>query len=71
MNLTPVLWKLAVPQGAPQEIKLILPTDLRENKTTWLSFANNMDDFSVDSAGKNVVFSIRGEIFNIPVAGVI
>ena len=63
------LWKLTIPQGEPQEIKLTLPTDLRDNPTRWLSFTNNMDDFSVDSAGRYATFSIRGEIFNIPVAG--
>ncbi len=62
------LWIMSVPDGATREIKLLLPVDHKGNERVWLRFANRMDGFSTDSAGKHVAFSIRGELFRAPVA---
>ena len=63
------LWKLDVPTGQASEISFDLPVDQPSNDNVWMTLRNNIDDFSTSTTAQDLAFSVRGEIFSLPVTG--
>lgn len=60
------LWKLQVPDGAPQKVSINLAFEAKENEFEFLETSDSADGFSPSPDGEHVAVDYHGEIFLVP-----
>jgi len=60
------LWKLQIPDGQPQKIKLSLDFDIKENLVEYLQINSEVNGFNPSPDGSYVAVDNHGEIFVVP-----
>ncbi len=61
------LWKLDVATRKPEAIPININAETQEALTEYRTVNSEVDDYDVAPTGRNVVASVRGELFLVPV----
>src|SRR6185295_4341730 len=61
------LWKLDVATRKPEAIPININAETQEALTEYRTINSEIDDYDVAPSGRNVVASVRGELFLVPV----
>jgi tricorn protease len=59
------LWKLDVASGKSSEIKIDVKSDVKDDETQIVTFANQAEGFNVSPSNKRAAIEVHGEIFTI------
>jgi tricorn protease len=59
------IWKLDVPTGRTNEIKIDITTDEKDNEAEIETVTNELDAFDLSPSGRRAVISTRGQILTI------
>lgn len=61
------LWKLDVATRKPEAISLNINAEPQDTLTEYRTVNSNVDDYDAAPSGRNIVASVRGELFLVPV----
>jgi tricorn protease len=60
------LYRLELPSGEPRPISVTIAAEPQDDRSERREFNSQVDDYALSPDGRNIVFSIRGEIFTAP-----